>query len=488
MQQLTRTSLERPTRPVTILQFGSGNFLRGFADWMVQQANDAGLTNHGIAIAYATNRPGPRRDPLVDQDGLYHVCLEGIRAGRPARRIDLVDAVQQVIDPYHDYQAYQAVALSPDLQLVISNTTEAGIIWSEDDLGVRPAASFPGQVAQLLHDRYLAFGGDDEAGLSILCCELIEQNGETLRRYVVRHAEGAGWGEEFLAWLDRANHFYDTLVDRIVSGFPADDAAALYAEIGFEDRALVKGEFFSLWVIGGDPQIRELLPLDQLDLGVGFVPREEVGPFREKKVRVLNGCHTAMALLGLQLGHETVGEAFTDPDLRLLLTTMVETEILPTIPGEAEALRRFAAAILERFDNPYLKHRLADIALNSAAKWRARNLPVVLDRWAAGQEAPLSVLSLAALLVLYSGHSARADFTPRDEPDAVATVRDAYDPDDLTAWVTACLTALDLSGLPQAQRLAAEAADAARTLIDGGPRATVRQELRTRHPFTTPTA
>lgn len=479
MHPLTRTTVDRPTRPVTILQFGSGNFLRGFADWMIQQANDAGLTNHGVAIAYATHRATPRHDPLVDQDGLYHVCLEGMKDGRPTRRIDLVDVVQQLIDPWRDADAFRAVALSEDLRLVISNTTEAGITWSEDDLTVRPAASFPGQVAQLLHDRYLAFGGRDDAGLSILCCELIEDNGETLRRYVVRHAERAGWGEDFLAWLDRANRFYDTLVDRIVSGFPAADAEALFAEIGFADQALVKGELFSLWVIGGDASLRDLLPLDRLDLGVSFVPRAAVAPFRDKKVRILNGCHTAMAQLGLQLGFDTVGAAFADPDLRRLLTGMVTAEVLPTIPGDADDLRRFAAAIMERFDNPYLAHRLADIALNSASKWRTRNLPVVRDRWAAGQEAPLSVLSLAALLVLYSGHGAAPRFEPRDEPRVVATIRDTFDLDELDAWVSRCLGALDLSDLPQAGRLAAEVTRDADALLTDGPRAVAHRAAQT---------
>ena len=178
--------------------------------------------------------------------------------------------------PYHDYDAFQRIALSPELQIILSNTTEAGITYHEDDLAARPPASFPAQIAQLLHDRYLAFEGSDAAGLAIICCELIEENGEALRGFVVRHAERAGWGEEFLGWLQRANHFYDTLVDRIVSGFPADDAPTLQQEVGFEDRALVKGEFFSLWVIGGDPGLRELLPLDQLDLGVSYVPREDV--------------------------------------------------------------------------------------------------------------------------------------------------------------------------------------------------------------------
>lgn len=470
MKQLNNTTVERTERPITILQFGSGNFLRGFADWMIQQSNEAGLTNHGVAIAYATNRPR-RHDPLAEQDGLYHVVLEGVRDGRPTRRIDLVDVVQQIVDPWADYAEYQRIALSAELKLVVSNTTEAGIVWAEDDLSVRPAASFPAQVAQLLHDRFLAFDGAPSAGLSILACELIEDNGETLRRYVVRHAERAGWGPEFLAWLHEHNHFYDTLVDRIVSGFPTDEAPALQAEVGYADQALVKGELFSLWVVGGDPRIRELLPLDGLDLGVTVVPRDEVAAFRSKKVRILNGCHTAMAMAGLQLGARTVDEAFADADLKSYLDALIDEEVLPTIPGDPAQLKEFAASILERFGNPSLHHRLSDIGLNSVAKWQARNLPVVLDRWRDGADAPLSVFALAGLLRLYSG--AVAGFEPRDDAAAVASIRTALGADD----VGAALQVLDVDDDIR-DRLAAEVTPLVRTIAADGPRPAIRALLR----------
>lgn len=469
MKPLNNTTLNRTPRPITVLQFGSGNFLRGFADWMIQQSNDAGLTDHGVAIAYATNRPR-RRDPLAEQDGLYHVCLEGVRNGRAVRRLDLVDAVQAVVDPWVDYQAYRRIALSADLQLVISNTTEAGIAWVEDDLEQRPAASFPGQIAQLLHDRYLTFSGADSGGLSILCCELIEANGSTLREFVVRHAARAGWGADFLAWLDRANRFYDTLVDRIVSGFPAAEASALQAETGFADAALVKGELFSLWVLGGDPRIRDLLPLEDLDLGVTVVPADQVAAFRDKKVRILNGCHTALAMAGLQLDFATVDRAFDDPDLKSYLHSLLESEVLPTVAGDAGDLRAFATAILERFANPALRHRLADISLNSVAKWQARNLPVVLERWQQGAEAPLSMFALALLLVLYSGHV--DGFEPRDEPAVLARLATPIGPmlhDD----VAARLAVLDVDAATRG-RLTAGVAPLVGSLLTVGPREALR--------------
>lgn len=470
MTQLDATTHQRTPRPVTVLQFGSGNFLRAFVDWMLQRSNEAGITNHGVAVVYATNRPG-RKDPLADQDGLFHVVLEGVRDGRPQRRVELVDVVQTVVDPWTDNDAYNRITTSKDLKLVVSNTTEAGIVWRDEDLAARPPSSYPAQLAQLLHDRWLAFDGSEEAGLSILACELIEDNGQRLHELVRRHAESAGWGAEFLDWLDRANHFYDTLVDRIVSGFQPELVDQVAQETGFQDRALVRGELFSLWVVGGDDRIRELLPLDQLDLGVRFVPLADVTPFRSKKVRVLNACHTAMAQLGLQLGMETVDQAYGDLQLRAFIDAMVDEEVLPTIDGDRAELESFAAAILGRFDNASLHHKLADISLNSVAKWKARNLPILLDRWHAGQPAQRSVLSLAALLVLSSGQSAATGFVPRDEPGVVEAITESYDADDLPGWVSRCLAVMGLDELPEADRLAAETIEAARVLLEQGPRA-----------------
>lgn len=473
MQPLNNATVERVARPVTILQFGTGNFLRAFADWMVQQANDANLTNHGIAACYATHRPD-RVDPLVRQDGLYHVVLEGMRDGRQVRRTDLVDVVQEVVDPWKDPDHLSELAASKDLRLVISNTTEAGICWREDALQHRPASSFPGQLTQLLHDRFIAFDGADEAGLHILACELIEDNGRVLQDLVRRHARQAGWGDDFTAWVDRANHFHDTLVDRIVSGFPTDEAAAIAEETGFDDRAVVKGELFALWVIGGDDGLGDLLPLDRLPLGAMLVAPEDVAPFRSKKVRVLNSCHTALAQLGPHLGYETVDQAYGDPDLRAFVDEMVADEVLPTIDGAPAELRAFADSILGRFDNTSLHHRLADISLNSAAKWRARNLPVVQDRWAAGAEAHRNILSLAALLLLYAGRTGAETFTPRDEPGIVDAVARVFDTDDLHGWVIAALDALGLGALPESPRLADETTAAARLLLDSGCREAVR--------------
>lgn len=474
MTRLNRTTASAPRRPVTIAQFGSGNFLRAFVDWMVQRTNAAGLADNGVAVLYATHRED-RHDPLVEQDGLYQVLLEGVRDGEQVRELELVDAVQEIIDPWAAPERVRALAISPELRLVVSNTTEAGIVDREDDdLSVRPAASFPGQVAQLLHDRYESLGGSEAPGLHVLCCELIEDNADTLRSIVLRHAARAGWDEGFRTWLEREVSFHNSLVDRIVSGYPKDDAAWAEARSGLEDRALVKGELFSLWAIDGDPALAQVLPVDALDLGARLVTAAELTAFRTRKVRILNGAHTALAQLGPALGYETVDQAFGDPDLRTFIAAMVSEEVLPTLAGDPAEVRALADSILERFDNTSLHHRLADIGLNSVSKWATRNLPVVVDRWAAGQTADREILALAALLVRYASPAGEVP-APRDSAEALEALA-AVDPTDAAALVPV-LDRLGLAAGVDAVRLAREAARWAGVLQEAGARACVSREV-----------
>jgi tagaturonate reductase len=315
MQPLNSTTVARRQRPVTVLQFGGGNFLRGFVDWMIQVANDAGVLDAGVAVVHATPAHDPAFELLRQQDGLFHVLLEGVRDGEPVREVTRVECVQAVAAAHREFERYRELYLDPDLRLIVSNTTEAGIVHVEgDDLTATPPASFPAKVTALLHDRFRHFGGSPDKGLAVVACELIEDNGSTLRELVLRHAEAARLGDEFVAWVQEACSFYDTLVDRIVPGFPRDDIQRIQDEIGFADRLVVKGEYFHVWAIGGDERIRELLPLDRAGLDVRFM--SDIRPFRAQKVRVLNGAHTALSAVGLQLGFTGVREAFADDDVR----------------------------------------------------------------------------------------------------------------------------------------------------------------------------
>jgi tagaturonate reductase len=479
MKQLNRETAGTKIHPVKILQFGEGNFLRAFVDWMIDGANRKGIMSHGIAAV----QPIPGGEAIEEifkrQDCLYHVVLEGIKDKIPVRETTLVESVTEVLNPYRDYARYEEIFLSPELEIVVSNTTEAGIRWEEgDDIRALPPVSFPAKMTALLYKRWQKFGGDASRGLDIVCCELIENNGSTLREYVLRHAQAGGLERAFTGWVETACYFYDTLVDRIVTGFPKDDIAAIRGETGYDDNLVVKGEFFHVWAIGGNPRIREKLPLDRAGYNVLFMP--DIRSFRDKKVRILNGAHTAMDAVALQLGCETVGEAFDVAEVEKYVRAMVEHEVLPVIDEDPAELRVFADKILERFYNPYLRHYLKDISLNSISKWEARDWPTVRDNYLkCGRSARLTIFSFGALMVLYSGH-AEVGFTPGDNPEAVEFIRSTFDGGDIEGWIDGIVRNRRIWGenfVGTVPDFVAIAAAGARNVLDKGMMAALREIL-----------
>lgn len=434
MKALNKQTVEKPALPVKIMQFGEGNFLRAFVDWQIHKANEAGVMNHGVAVVQPIAQG--MTVALNSQDCMYHVVLEGIRDQKPVREITLVKSIVRAVNPYEDYASYETLFLSPDLEMIISNTTEAGIRYQAgDDITAMPPESYPAKITALLHKRWRKFDGATDKGLLIICCELIEDNGSTLREYVLKHAGDNNLSPGFVNWVKTGCYFYNTIVDRIVTGFPREDINEIKAETGFDDNMVVKGEYFHVWAIGGDPVIREKLPLDKAGLNVLFM--EDIRPFRSKKVRILNGAHTVMTPIALQMGCDTVLEAFREPGIEQFVRTMLDTEILPVIDENAGELQSFTNKILERFYNPYLKHYLKDISLNSLSKWETRCFPSLLDNYRAGKHAPFLTFSFAALLALYSGQSEAKDFSPRDTPEFVEFIQTAFDRCDLKTWVKA---------------------------------------------------
>ena len=439
IKNLNKSTVERVERPVRILQFGEGNFLRAFADWAIDIANEKGVMNAGVAIC----KPRPRKvggaeqmlDVLQRQDNMYHVYLEGIEHKQPKRDVRMVRSVMDSFNPYEEYEKYEQYILSPELNLIISNTTEAGIRYEEeDDLEACPPISFPAKIAALLYRRYKHFGGDKSKGLVIICCELIENNGSTLKEYVLRHARRCNLEQEFVDWVESSCSFCNSLVDRIVSGFPDDRIDEVKQEIGYDDNAVVVGELYHLWVIGGEgyERAKELLPLDQAGLNVVFT--SSVDSYRDKKVRILNGSHTGMVAMGLLMGCQTVVDAFNNSDIETFVNRMVVYDVIPMISGEPQELKEFAASILERFYNPYIKHQLKSISLNSLSKWEARNYPSLLDNWIKlGRVAEYECMTFAALLAYYSPNSG---FTPDDAPEHVAYIRENWDSENIEATVT----------------------------------------------------
>lgn len=433
MQALNRKTVDAPLRPVKVFQFGEGNFLRAFVDWQFDIANEKGVMDTGIAVITPLFCDSKVVEILNGQDGLYHVVLEGVENGQPKREIRLIKSVQDVFSPSSDYDKYLSYIYSPDLRFVVSNTTEAGIRYEEDDVLADMPKTFPGKVVNFLYKRFKHFNGDPTKGLIFLCCELIEDNGTHLREYVIRHAQEANLGQDFIDWVNDNCIFCDTLVDRIVPGFPRDNINEIKEEIGFDDNVVDKGEFYHLWAIGGKDceKVREELPLEKAGLHVIFLP--SIKPYRDKKVRILNGSHTGMVAMSLLMGLPTVLDAFNNANVNKFINTMVEREVLPMIDEDPEELKKFADGILERFYNPYVKHMLTSIALNSLSKWEARNFPTVKDNYEkAGKLAEFELLSFAALLSLYAPESG---FEPQDTPEHVAFIRENWDDNDIEGTV-----------------------------------------------------
>ncbi len=372
MKRLSRSLLQERTNlppqlavgvldrlPETIVQFGGGGFLRAFVDWMVDIANEKGLLGGSVVVVQSI-RQGMAHI-LNEQEGLYTVLLRGVQQGQVVESRRIVTAVRRALQPYQQWEELAACFRSPAVRFVVSNTTEAGIVYVDEPLrpGICPE-SFPAKVAALLLERFRAVRGDPAQGLIFLPCELIDRNGDNLRRCVLRHAEAWNLKAEFHRWVEEHNHFLNTLVDRIVSGYPRDDAARLAGELGYDDALLDAGELFHLWVIEGPARLAGELPLDKAGLNVIWTG--DLTPYRTRKVRILNGAHTASVLIAFQAGLDTVHEMMHDPALGAFVRRAVLNEILPSVPLEEREKREYAEAVFERFCNPFLQHALLSIA------------------------------------------------------------------------------------------------------------------------------
>lgn len=423
---------KRPT--VRILQFGEGNFLRAFADWKIDRMNERAGADWGVQVV----RPiaGGNPHSLNEQDGLYTVLARGVDGhNSPVSDARIVACVRQEVGAHSDWPAVLASARNPDITVVVSNTTDAGIAYVPDVLYADlPPVSFPAKVTRLLHERWKAFSGDAQMGWQFLACELIDHNGDELKRIVLRHAEEWGLEQAFIGWIHSANAFYNTLVDRITPGYPRDEASALESELGYHDGFMVATEYFHLFVIEKKPD-QPALRLPLADWDEGTIVTDDVTPYKARKVAILNGAHTALCPLALLAGVETVGEAVTHPVGAKFLDRLLQKEVIPFLALPQDELKAFADDVLRRFANPYIHHLWYDISLNGIVKYRTRDL----ERLAAytdnlGRPAPLLCLSLAAWLAFYLGRFAGAkDLPPRDGADVLARVQSVGAKDDGSA-------------------------------------------------------
>lgn len=421
LKQLDNSFRKLPKYPTKVIQFGEGNFLRAFVDWQIQQMNKKDLFKGGVAVVQPIDKGMTKM--LDEQDDLYTVLLEGKLDGKKVQEHEVVEDINETIRPYEDYQAYLDLAKNDDIEFIFSNTTEAGISFDENDkLADKPQNSYPGKLTALLYERFKL----GKKGFQIIPCELINHNGNTLKEIVLKYAKLWNLGDDFVTWVNNENDFYATLVDRIVPGYPKDRATDLEKEWGYHDNLIVKAEPFLIFVIEGDKKLEKLLPLK--DAGLNVVVTDDMQPYRNRKVSLLNGPHTTMSPIARLAGIETVGEVMSDKDFYQFVNDEMYNEIIPTVALPKEELTAYAEGVKERFENPYVRHELSSIALNSISKFRARLLPTFKRYVAAEGKLPERItLALASYLKIYAG---KADFQPQDTPEAMAAFEKLVKEDD----------------------------------------------------------
>ena len=418
MERLNRTSAPQAKRYTEkVIQFGEGNFLRAFIDWIIWKTNQKTDFDAGVVVVQPIEKG--MVEWLNEQDGLYHLNLQGILNGEAVDSVEMIDVISRGVNPYSDFAAYLRLAEQPEMRFIISNTTEAGIAFDPAcKLDDAPASSYPGKLTQLLYHRYEYFKGDMSKGFIIFPCELIFENGKHLKECIRQYIDLWNLGPDFSAWFEEACGVYSTLVDRIVLGYPRDNAAQLCERAGYDDRLLDKAEIFHLWVIEAPASVAEEFPADKAGLNVLFVPSE--APYHERKVTLLNGPHTVLSPVGYLSGLNTVRECCEDPEIGAFVRKVMYEELLPTLNLPEEELRKFAGDVLDRFVNPFVKHFVTSIMLNSFPKFKTRDLPglkTYLER--KGTLPQGIVLGLAGITTYYKGGKRGEDEIVVNDDEAI---------------------------------------------------------------------
>ena len=422
----------------TVMQFGEGGFLRGFVDYFFHKINEQGLYDGKIVVVQPIETGMCQM--LQEQNCEYNLFLRGIEKGKVINEHTHITSISRALNPYTQFEDYMALADNPDLRVIVSNTTEAGIEYlGTEKLTDAPAKSYPAKLTQFLYRRFQS----GLKGFILLPCELIDNNGDNLKACVLKYADLWELGEAFRNWIENENDFCNTLVDRIVTGYPKDEMEELTKEIGYQDNLMDTAEIFHLWVIEGDHE--DELPFNKA--GYHVVWTDDVKPYKKRKVRILNGGHTAMVLGAYLYGLETVGECLKDKTVNAYLNQCIFDEIVPTL-GNTETDIQFGKAVLERFSNPFIKHLLLSIALNSVSKFQVRVLPTILEYKEQNGAYPKALtLSLASLIAFYRTNKAndgaeimdfmktasvadilkREDYWHTDLSDMVPMVTEYYD-------------------------------------------------------------
>lgn len=414
-------------RPERIIQFGEGHFLRAFVDYIVQKMNDQTDFNGNVVVVKPRSTKNEVLHHLNEQDGLFYLHMQGLNQGELVDELQLVDVISRGINPYDQHDAYLKLAENPETRFVVSNTTEAGLVFDPDcKLNDLPASSYPGKLTQLLYHRFRFFEGDPTKGLLIFPCELIFKNGEVLKNCIHQYIRYWNLEATFLKWFDTACGVYSTLVDRIVTGNTKAVAEQLTKSSLLDDKLWVNSETFLLWVLEAPAWVAQEFPVDKTGLDVHFVADER--PYHQRKVTLLNGPHTVLAPVGYLSGVNIVRECLEDEAINRFLRMVLFEELMPTLDLQHNELITFAQTVLDRFGNPYINHELTGILMNSFPKYKTRDLPglkIYLDR--KGVLPRGLVLGLAAICTYYKGGLRGEDrILPNDDPKITGYLNDLW--------------------------------------------------------------
>jgi tagaturonate reductase len=446
MKALNKRTAPKSVAPEKIIQFGEGNFLRAFIDWIVYNMNQKTDFNGSVVVVQPIEHG--MVDMLNGQDCLYHVNLQGLEEGKPVNSLTRIDCISRALNPYTQNQAFMALAEQPEIRFVISNTTEAGIAFdSSCKLEDAPASSYPGKLTQLLYRRYQTFHGAKDKGLIIFPCELIFLNGHHLKDCIYQYIELWNLGEDFKQWFTECCGVYATLVDRIVPGFPRKDIKQLQERACYADNMVVQAEIFHLWVIEAPQEIATEFPADKAGLHVLFVPSE--APYHERKVTLLNGPHTVLSPVAFLSGVNIVRDACKHPVIGKYIEKVQYGELMETLNLPKDELKKFAADVVERFMNPFVDHQVTSIMLNSFPKYQTRDLPgvkVYLER--KGELPQGLVFGLAAIITYYKGgkRSDGVDVVPNDAPEIMKLLTDLWATGDIQKVTDGVLGATSIWG------------------------------------------
>ena len=402
MKTLNRNDFPGAKYTTRVVQFGEGNFLRAFLDWQLDILNEKTDLDAGVVVVRPLNTDFP--PSLSIQDGLYTTLVRGLNEQNQAvKEFRLIRSVNNEINVYTQYDEYLELAKDPNIQFIFSNTTEAGISYVESDqLTDKPATSYPAKLTAFLYERFVHFAGSKESGLIIIPCELIDYNGDALKKLVLKYANQWNLSDKFINWLENDNLFCSTLVDRIVPGYPKAQIAELEAELGYKDNFIDSAEYFYLFVIQGPQWLADKLCLDKCDINIKIV--DDIKPYKERKVAILNGAHTALVPVAYLSGIDTVGESMNDPQILSYIKETIFEEIIPVLDLPHQELVDFAQSVISRFKNPFIEHHLMSIALNSMTKFKTRILPQLINYQQEKGTLPKHlVFSFAALIAFYRG-------------------------------------------------------------------------------------